>query len=154
MDQQKDRCTAGRKRNAAGFALGLIIAGNSIATLPGRSATTGQAVKENAVTTTQSKFYCNIKALTPEERAHHKQLGAKLMALRTETVELGKGYEFQYSPQSVTVAELADWVTMESKCCPFFDFHIDLENEGKLICLRLTGEEGVKQFIRAEFGID
>jgi len=41
----------------------------------------------------------------------------------------------------------------ESKCCPFFDFHIDLENEGKLVCLRLTGEEGIKQFIRAEFNV-
>jgi hypothetical protein len=62
-----------------------------------------------------------------------------------------KGYEFQFSPQNVTLAELADWVVVESKRCPFFDFHIDLENEGKLICLRLTGEEGIKQFIRAEF---
>jgi hypothetical protein len=26
-----------------------------------------------------------------------------------------------------------------------------VENEGKLLCLRLTGEEGIKQFIRAEF---
>ena len=101
--------------------------------------------------TTQSKFYCNIKALTPEERADLKQLGDKLIATRREIVEIPKGYEFQFSPKDVTVAELADWVTMESKCCPFFDFHIDLENEGKLICLRLTGEEGIKAFIRAEF---
>ena len=41
----------------------------------------------------------------------------------------------------------------ESRCCPFFDFHIDLENQGKLICLRLTGEEGIKAFIRAEFAV-
>ena len=103
--------------------------------------------------TTQSKYYCNIKALTPEERAHHKQLGDKLMAARKEIVEMEKGYEFQFSPKDVTLAELADWVVNESKCCPFFDFHIDLENEGKLLCLRLTGEEGIKQFIRAEFRV-
>jgi len=53
----------------------------------------------------------------------------------------------------VTLAELAQWVVAESKCCPFFDFHIDLENGGKLVCLRLTGEEGIKAFIRAEFSI-
>ena len=64
-----------------------------------------------------------------------------------------QGYEFQYSPADVSVAELAAWVAAESKCCPFFDFHIDLEREGKLVCLRLTGEEGIKAFIRAESSI-
>ncbi len=101
----------------------------------------------------QSKFYCNIKALTPEERARHKQLSEKLMAARKEIVETEKGYEFQFSPADVTLAELADWVSAESKCCPFFDFHIDLEEEGSLLCLRLTGEEGIKAFIRAEFNL-
>ncbi len=105
------------------------------------------------MTTTQSKFYCNSKALTPEKRAHHKQLTEKLLAPRKKIVETEKGYEFQFSPQNVTLAELADWVVAESKCCPFFDFHIDLENEGNLLCLRLTGEEGIKAFIRTEFAV-
>lgn len=105
------------------------------------------------VTTTQqqNKFYCNHKALTPEEWAHHKQLGDKLILARKAVVETEKGYEFQFHPQGVTLAELADWVMAESKCCPFFDFHIDLENEGKLICLRLTGAEGIKPLLRSEF---
>ncbi len=103
--------------------------------------------------TTQSKFFCNSKALAPEERAHHKQLTEKLLAARKEIVETEKGYEFHFSPKSVPLAELAEWVVAESKCCPFFDFHIDLENEGNLLCLRLTGEEGIKQFIRAEFAV-
>jgi hypothetical protein len=101
-------------------------------------------------TVTQGKFYCNIKALSPAERASHKQLTNKLMALRKETVELAKGYEFQYSPRDVSLAELAEWVAAEGKCCPFFDFHIDLECEGELLCLRLMGAEGIKTFIRAE----
>ncbi len=103
--------------------------------------------------TVQSKFYCNINTLTPEERARHKQLSEKLMAARKEIVETAKGYEFQYSPSDISLAELADWVSAESKCCPFFDFHIDLEEEGSLLCLRLTGEEGIKAFIRAEFNL-
>jgi hypothetical protein len=100
---------------------------------------------------TQTKFYCNTKALNPSERAHHKLLTYKLVANRTRIVETEKGYEFQYSPSTITLVELADWVASESKCCPFFGFHIDLEDEGKLLCLRLTGEEGVKAFLRSEF---
>jgi len=118
-----------------------------------RRSTQESGKADRQVITRQNKFYCNIKALTPEERAHHKQLGDRLTAARKAVVETDKGYEFQFSPQDVTIAELADWVVAESKCCPFLDFHIDLENEGKRICLRLTGEEGIKQFIRAEFSL-
>jgi hypothetical protein len=102
---------------------------------------------------TETKFYCNLKALNLAERASHKQLTEKLIAVRTQLVEMDRGYEFQFSPSTVTLAELADWVAAEGKCCPFFDFHIDLEREGKLLCLRLAGEEGIKAFIRAEFQV-
>lgn len=98
-------------------------------------------------------FYCNTKALHPEERARHEALTKKLLAKRQETIETDKGYELQYNSTEVSVGEVAEWVVAESKCCPFFDFHIDLEMEGKQVCLRLTGPEGVKQFIRSEFGL-
>ena len=109
--------------------------------------------REKQVLTTQNKFYCNIKALTRAERERRKQLTDKLSAARREIVETEKGYEFQYSTSNVSIGELADWVAAEGKCCPFFDFHIDLEREGNLLCLRLTGEEGIKPFIRSEFQV-
>jgi hypothetical protein len=153
MNRKIEQFAGMSKRSAVGGAvLAMLIAGTATTAVPS-SDMTAQANTEKQMNSTQSKFYCNIKALTPEERAHHKQLGDKLMAARKEIVEMDKGYEFQFSPKDVTLAELADWVVNESKCCPFFDFHIDLENEGKLVCLRLTGEEGIKQFIRAEFAV-
>jgi hypothetical protein len=138
--------------STASTLLALLAAGSGVT---GLAAHTLAAVArtETQVEKTQSKFYCNIKALTPEERAHHQQLTEKLMATRKEIVETAKGYEFQFSPKSVSLAELADWVSAESKCCPFFDFHIDLEGEGSLLCLRLTGKDGIKAFIRAEFSV-
>jgi hypothetical protein len=111
------------------------------------------ANQEKQAVTMQGKFYCNITALLPAERARHKHLTDKLISLRKEVVETDKGYEFQYSPSEVSLAELAEWVAAEGKCCPFFDFHIDLEREGALLCLRLTGGEGIKPFIRSEFQV-
>lgn len=102
---------------------------------------------------TTRTFFCNIGALNPTERAHHKQLTDKLIAARKEVVESEHGYEFQFTPSEVSLSELADWVAAESKCCPFFDFHIDLEREGSLLCLRLAGAEGIKPFIRSEFQV-
>jgi uncharacterized protein HemX len=153
MKNGKERFVEAIKKSAAIVALALWIGGNAAMDL--RAQNSAILVQpERKVATVQSKFYCNIKALTTEERARHKQLSEKLMAARKEIVETEKEYEFQYSLADVSVAELADWVAAESKCCPFFDFHIDLEREGKLACLRLTGEEGIKAFIRAEFKIE
>jgi len=98
-------------------------------------------------------FHCNANALNPYERAEHKRLTDKLIASRDRIVETEKGYEFQFSPKNVSLAELAEWVAKESKCCPFFDFHIDFEEQGNLLCLRLTGQDGIKPFILAEFAL-
>ena len=133
-------------RRIAGMAVALSLAG----IVPTYGAQQ-QGGMDTATTNADGRFYCNIKALTPEERARHHQLTEKLMTSKNETVETAKGYEFQYSPDKVSVAEVGEWVVAESKCCPFFDFHIDLEKRGMLICLRLTGSEGVKAFIRSEF---
>jgi hypothetical protein len=150
----------------AGAALLLLTTGNETKARPAgtsvRNATSSLYEQDLAAAsknterqmTTQSKFFCNIKALTPQERAHHKELTEKLMRMRKGIVEMRNGYDLQYSPAQVSLEELVDWVKAEAKCCPFFDFHIDLENEGKLLCLRLTGEEGIKAFIRSEFQIE
>jgi hypothetical protein len=37
------------------------------------------------------------------------------------------------------------------KCCPFFEIDLNVEREQGGLWLRLTGREGVKQLIRAEF---
>jgi hypothetical protein len=154
MNSKKERFGKVSKKGAAtaGAALALLIAGGGAAPVGSQGSSTSANMEKQV--TTQSKFYCNIKALNPAERAHHKQLSEKLIAARKEIVETAKGYEFQFSPKNVSLAELADWVSAESKCCPFFDFHIDLEGEGSLLCLRLTGEEGIKAFIRAEFAVE
>lgn len=140
--------TAMRKCGAPAVALSLLVAaGGAAPTLAQNETGTSQQIAN------QGKFACNAKALTPTERAHHKQLSEKLLAARKAIVETRKGYEFQYDPSTVSIAELADWVVAEGKCCPFLDFHIDLEQEGKLACLRLTGREGTKAFIRDEFHV-
>jgi hypothetical protein len=155
MNNKKEQFGKVSKRRtpiAASATLALLIVGGEAAGLVAENSP-ALVNQEKQVAATQSKFYCNIKALTPEERARHKQLSEKLNAQRNKIVEMDKGYEFQYSPADISLAELAEWVGAESKCCPFFDFHIDVEREGKLLCLRLTGEEGIKAFIRAELGI-
>src|ERR1700730_8979937 len=148
MNKKWKQRIEGTSRRIAVAALGLTIAG-----IAAGHVFREQDGKDAATISVDGEFYCNIKALSMKERARHKELTEKLLAARNETIETEKGYEFQYSPDKVTIAEVAEWVVAESKCCPFFDFHIDLENQGRLVCLRLTGSEGIKDFIRTEFHI-
>jgi hypothetical protein len=98
-----------------------------------------------------SPIVCNLKALSPAERTHHTALGEKLRAAVIDRRELPDGLAFRLSPTSMTLTELADWVDAERKCCPFLDFHITLERESGALQLTLTGREGVKEFLLADF---
>jgi hypothetical protein len=114
MKNGKERVVEASKKSAAIVTLALLIGGNGVMGLAAQNSAI-LVQPERQATPVQGKF-CNIKALTPEERARHKQLGEKLMAARKEIVEIGKGYEFQFSPADVSLAELAEWVKAESKC--------------------------------------
>jgi len=101
----------------------------------------------------ETRFYCNIKALNPTERAAHKVLTDRLIAARHKITETPDGYEFQFDASVISFPDLANWSVAEAKCCPFFDFHLDLENSGSALSLRLTGPDGVKPFLRLEFAV-
>ena len=148
---EKKLFTVTRKGTAAGAALTVLMMTSGVgrAAVQSPIASSG-ASEQNAE---ESKFYCNTKALSPAERAHHKEVTEKLIKVRTQVVETPKGYEFQYSPSSISIVDLAEWAVVEAKCCPFFNFHLDLEREGNLVCLGLAGAEGIKTFIRTEFQV-
>jgi hypothetical protein len=98
-------------------------------------------------------FYCNVKAFTEEERVQYNELTAKLKIARTGTRELPDGYSFELDPKQVSLAEVAEWVADERKCCPFFTFEISVAGETGSLTLSLKGREGVKPFIRVEFHV-
>jgi hypothetical protein len=100
----------------------------------------------------ETPFTCRIeKTLTKDQREHKKLLSLKMVAARMETSELPNGYVFRFRPEAVSFAEIADWVATERVCCPFFDLAIEAERENGPLSLRITGRDGVKNFIRMEF---
>ena len=98
-------------------------------------------------------FYCNLKALGVKERVRHLQLTYEIERARVETVELANGFAFRFQDGTVSLAELAEWVSAERKCCPFFDFEIEQQADDGPLWLKLRGKEGAKAFMRAEFRI-
>jgi hypothetical protein len=112
-----------------------------------------QLAATNQSTAEPIGFYCNLKAFTPAERARHSQLSHDINQLKVETVELANGFAFRFQDASISLTELAEWVSAERKCCPFFDFEIELQGNNGPLWLKLRGKEGVKAFMRSEFHI-
>jgi hypothetical protein len=96
-------------------------------------------------------FACNMKALTPEQRKRHSDvLSPALRSSKLKTDELSDGYEFQFPSDAKTYQMVAEWVGNERLCCPFFDFVIRIGDSSAPMKLRISGPDGVKQFIKAE----
>ena len=130
---------AGRNESPKGFAA------------PAQNATAQQAVGK--MVTTESQFYCNLKALNPEQRKRLVELSKAVRTLEQDCQEISDGIEMRFPADSATFQTIAEWVTLERLCCPFFDFDLHLQSDGGAFLFRLTGKEGVKQFIRSEFQI-
>jgi len=105
---------------------------------------------------------CNIRALTDAEREQHLTRGRKLLGAVVRTTELANGYELAFDLARLTdskglpwcVVEVAEWVDLESRCCPFLDFQIDVSGKGSAVKMRLTGRAAnVKEFLRSEIPI-
>ncbi len=100
-----------------------------------------------------SPFACDRSALNAEQRKRHfDELGPELRSMVKDARELPDGFEFQFPADPATFQLVAEWTAFEHLCCPFFDLDLRLEREHGAFWLRLTGREGVKQFIKVDFG--
>jgi hypothetical protein len=100
----------------------------------------------------ESPFACNRAALTAQARKRHfDELSPALRARKKSIRELRDGFEFEFPPDTATFQLVSEWVEGERLCCPFFDIDVHVERERGNLWLRLTGREGVKQFIRSDF---
>lgn len=101
----------------------------------------------------ESPFACNMNALNAAQRKRQQTLLLRLGQLRQEVRELSDGYGMRFPAEATVMQELAEFMANERLCCPFFDFELKLARENGPLWLNLTGRVGVKEFIRAEFGL-
>jgi hypothetical protein len=92
-----------------------------------------------------------MMALTEEQRNRHTQVYHWLADLRLSVQELDDGYAFEYAVEPATTALLGEFMGLEHLCCPFFRLTLAVEPEAKVVLLKVTGAEGVKEFVYAEF---
>lgn len=95
-------------------------------------------------------FACRMHALSAAERGRHHALMSELLGSVAERAELPDGYGFRFAPDELP--RVAEWIGLEQRCCPFFSFDLAIARDSGPLWLRMRGSQGVKDFIRAEFG--
>jgi hypothetical protein len=93
---------------------------------------------------------CNLDAIPDNEQARYRGLMTRLRASIRGRTELPFGYAYQLDSASISPPELADWVMLERLCCPFLNFLIEIDAEGR-VHLTVRGPKGVKQVLDEEF---
>ncbi|MEW6734223.1 MAG: hypothetical protein AB1489_23050 [Acidobacteriota bacterium] len=135
------------------FAIGLFGSTTTFSTLFNCMRAQSQCKDETAVNKQGSPLACNLTALNKEQRERRLQLAKQLQSSVKELRELPDGYAFRLPAEPTICLQAAEFITLESRCCPFLTLTIELEREGGPLWLRLTGQQGVKEFLRAELGI-
>jgi hypothetical protein len=98
----------------------------------------------------ESPFACNMDAIKSDQRQQHIATAGQLFRAVKNIRELPDGYAFHLPDEVDVLQSVAEFISLERLCCPFFGFTLVIEPEGGAVWLQLTGREGVKAFIRAE----
>ena len=91
-----------------------------------------------------------MTAIPAGQRPVHLARSRDLFTRIDETRELPNGYEFRFADEPNVLTRLVDFILLEKLCCPFLRFEIAVEAENGPVWLRLTGRDGVKEFIQEE----
>lgn len=100
-----------------------------------------------------SSFFCDLLALDHEQRKRHSVLAKDLLAKHLELRELPDGYGLRFPNDRLLFTAISEWATLEQLCCPFLTLTLELHHDLGPMWLKVTGTDGVKDFLRAELGI-
>ena len=101
----------------------------------------------------ESPLACDLGAISADDRPRYHELRHAVGASVVGKRELPDGLAVQIDTARIGLPQLAEWISFERKCCPFFEFRIDLAPGSGPVWLSLTGRAGVKEFITEAFAV-
>jgi hypothetical protein len=101
--------------------------------------------------TSESPLACDLSAISASDRPRYNELRRAIEASVIGRRELPDGLAIQIDIGRIALPQVAEWISFERKCCPFFEVRIDLAPESGPVWLSLTGRAGVKEFITEAF---
>ncbi len=97
---------------------------------------------------------CNLSAMNGEQRSRYQSLRRRIHESAQQIEEVPSGYDIGFGAETETLMLLAEFISLERLCCPFFDFTIKLDAGAEQSWLTVTGPEGTKELLRSEMGLE
>lgn len=95
---------------------------------------------------------CRIDALDQAQRQRQQTLLATVRRTALDKHDLPDGVVLSFPANPATFLELAEWISLERRCCPFLEFALEWKQDDS-VSVRLTGQPGVEEFLAAEMGL-
>lgn len=94
---------------------------------------------------------CNLTAISPAQRPRYRDLADKLRGSIRDRRELSNGYTFTLATEAIALLEVAEWITMERRCCPFLAFQLEVGDDA--LRLAISGPEPSKAILLDAFPV-
>ena len=101
----------------------------------------------------QTAIACNLNTISQENLHRYKELFRRVQAAITDRRELEDGYVFRLDGESLSLPEVAQWISLERLCCPFLTFQLQTKGGEPDYWLTLQGPDGAKAIIDQEFAV-
>jgi hypothetical protein len=103
---------------------------------------------------TGSPIACDLRALDEAQRRRRAELAERLQSSVREIISNAEGYSLRLAWNDKILLEVAEFISLKRRCCPFLNFQIGLGEGDDAITVSLSGRDGVKEFLAGEFGFD
>jgi hypothetical protein len=91
---------------------------------------------------------CDLTVFSSSERLKHMALAKTLLGKARQVIEHEDGFTFVFEQCARLEMKIADWVTNEKRCCPFFLFDLSRADTPPSLRLRISGPNGAKEILR------
>jgi hypothetical protein len=93
---------------------------------------------------------CQLDVFAAAERRRYETLREQVGERQLDIQEIPDGIAVLYPGEPELFLSVAEWITLERRCCPFLSFSLEFEADSPSIRLRLVGGEDVKRFLHTQ----
>jgi hypothetical protein len=94
---------------------------------------------------------CNLLGLNKAQLKRQQELHEQLFSHRLEMRELSDGYAISLPSTTENIMSVAEYISLERICCSFFRFELEAGKPDDPLWFRISGGEGVKEFMKSQF---
>lgn len=100
----------------------------------------------------EGELFCDLSGLESEERRVIAETEQRLKREVKSIEELPDGLVFEFPGDREVLKIIGRWLPLETACCPFLNFVLEVPEGQAPIQLSMTGRRGVKDFLMEELG--